>query len=597
VQKYLKLLILLAFSLSVNAQQPFRLKLIWPTTNQAQLVQKNVDYNSFITDSLVFAATIKSIVLQCNELSFLTASISSIQLIKDTALVNISLGNSYKWVKLTKGNVPLDVLSAAGFREQQFIDKTFNPKQFTKTAERILQFLENNGYPFASIKLDSVEADSVGIAATMNLQMNEYIVFDTIEVLGEANIKKWFLYKYLGIKPSSNYNENTFAQINSRLSQLSFLRTTRPSATYFFASKAMPIVYLENRQASSIDGIVGFAPNTQSGGASAGRLLLTGEANLRLQNIAGTGKSFDLNYRSFLGNSQDLHLKFVFPYIFRTNIALDYDLSLIKQDTSFLDVKNEIGIQYRFIGNDYFKVFYQVQSTTLITIDTNQLKASRSLPTSSDIRNNTYGVGFKITRYDYFLNPRSGFSADLTSGIGIKNILKNPTIEQLRFLNPDGSFASLYDTIQLRSIQYRFQATADYFIPLFQRATLRVQASGGHIVAQNLFINELFRIGGIRSLRGFDEQAIFASTFAIVNTELRYILQQNSNVMLFWNGAFYQNVIRQPVIIDRPFGFGAGFNFETGAGIFSIFYAVGKEFANPINLSRAKVHFGFVNYF
>jgi hemolysin activation/secretion protein len=112
-----------------------------------------------------------------------------------------------------------------------------------------------------------------------------------------------------------------------------------------------------------------------------------------------------------------------------------------------------------------------------------------------------------------------------------------------------------------------------------------------------LFINELFRIGGIRTLKGFDEQAIFASTYLIVNTELRYLLQQNSNVILFWNGAYYRNSVRSPVLTDRPYGFGAGFNFETGAGIFSIFYAVGKEFNNPIDFNKAKVHFGFVNYF
>ncbi len=126
---------------------------------------------------------------------------------------------------------------------------------------------------------------------------------------------------------------------------------------------------------------------------------------------------------------------------------------------------------------------------------------------------------------------------------------------------------------------------------------MRLQANGGHLVSQNLFVNELFRIGGIRSLKGFDEQAIFASSYLIGNIELRYLIQQNSNILLFWNGAYYRNVVKSPQVSDRPFGFGAGMNFETGSGVFSIFYAVGKEMNNPINFNRAKVHFGFVNYF
>ncbi|MFN3445035.1 MAG: hypothetical protein ACK44D_04780, partial [Bacteroidia bacterium] len=83
----------------------------------------------------------------------------------------------------------------------------------------------------------------------------------------------------------------------------------------------------------------------------------------------------------------------------------------------------------------------------------------------------------------------------------------------------------------------------------------------------------------------------------ILNTEIRYLLQQNSHVMIFWNGAWYQNVIRKPTIEDTPYGFGAGLNFETGAGIFSLYYAVGKQFNNSIEFNKAKIHFGFVNYF
>lgn len=67
--------------------------------------------------------------------------------------------------------------------------------------------------------------------------------------------------------------------------------------------------------------------------------------------------------------------------------------------------------------------------------------------------------------------------------------------------------------------------------------------------------------------------------------------------MLFWNGAWYANTVRTPVISDRPYGFGAGLNFETGAGIFSLYYAVGRQFNNPVEFNKAKVHFGFVNYF
>jgi hypothetical protein len=582
-----------------QAQRPVALSVVWPASKEGSFVQKNNRYNKFFTDSISLAVELNQILFRCNELSFLQASYTNIthqsDSLSDTLVVTISLGPSYKWVKLSKGNVPQDILGGAGFREDQFGGKQFDPSQFAKKAERLIQFLENSGYPFASLSLDSVEADSLGISACLNLLLNKRIVFDTIELIGDTNIKKWYLYKYLGIKPESEYNEETIKQISGRISQLPYLQVTRSSAVYFYGNKAMPILYLENKKASSIDGIVGFAPNSTS--SASNKLIITGEANLLLQNLFGSGKMVEVNYRSFLGNSQDLKFRFMYPYIARTNLAFDYGLNLFKQDTTYLDVNNDFGLQYRFMGNDYFKVFYAIQNTSLITIDTNAIKVSRNLPEATDLVNNTYGLGLKMTRYDYYINPRKGFGLDLTAGVGIKRIIRNPTIESLRFTDGDGGSISLYDTLQLKYIQYRFKGAVDYYIPLFSKATIRTQLLGGHIVAENLFINELFRIGGIRTLKGFDEQAIFASSYLIGNVEFRYLLQQNSNVLLFWNGAYYRNEARNPVLSDTPYGFGAGVNLETGSGVLSLFYALGKELNNSINVNRAKVHFGYVNYF
>lgn len=596
LQKYFKLCVLLGCVVQLYAQQPLRLAVQFGQSSGSGYIQKNTRYESFHPDSSALQKELNALLLRCNELSFLNASYDSIRTHGDSVVAFLRPGNSYKWVTLRKGNVPQDIISSAGFRVEQFAGKTLDPIQYSKRTERILAFLENNGYPFASIRLDSLEADSSTLSAALNLRLNEYITFDTMDIAGDARIKKKYLYKYLGIHPDAAYNEELIRAANSRVSQLPFLKVNQPTAVYFYKDKAMPLLNIDNRKASSIDGVVGFAPATQAG-ANSSRLLITGEANLKLQNLFESGKSFDLNYRSFLGNSQDLRIKFVYPYVFNSNIALDYDLNLLKQDTTFLDVRNEFGFQYRFVGSDYLKVFYSIQSTALITIDTNSIKQTRTLPAASDITNSSYGVGGKITRLDYYLNPRKGYALELTGGIGVKKIIRNPTIDAITFQDINGKSYSVYDSLQLTSVQYRFQGSAEWFIPLLNRATIRLQTNGGHIVAQNLFVNELFRIGGIRTLKGFDEQAIFASTYVIGNLEWRYLLQQNSNVLLFWNAAYYRNAVRNPVLSDKPFGFGAGFNFESAAGVFSIFYAIGKEFENPIDFNKAKVHFGYVNYF
>ena len=582
--------------LQINTAYPqaiYQMKWL-PDSASAFVLNKLMANENTRLDSAQCIQKVNQVIHQLAELSYLTASVSNIQFSDSVCTITIHLGNAYKWIKLSGGNVPEDILTASGWRQNLFYNQLFNHQVYVQKITQIISYLEQNGYPFAQVKLDSVQVVNDGISALLNLDKGDLVKFDTVEIIGDASIKSWYVAKYLGIKKDGLYNEQLLKRIDARLSQLPFLQITRPSLIYFVGATAKPVVYLTNKKSSSIDGIIGFAPGSDN---NKDKLLITGEANLKLQNLFGTGKAFDLAFRSFLNGSQELKTRITWPYIARSNIGVDYELNLLKFDSTFLDVKHDIGLQYRFVGSDYIKVFYSIQNTSLLNVDTNTVKVTKALPASNDLTVNLYGLNAKVVRYDYYLNPRKGFGFDVSAAVGSKQIIRNPTVDAIKFAQPDGSVKSVYDTIKLSSTQYRLLFKGDVFIPLSQRSTIRLEGNLGHVQSPVLFFSELFRLGGIRTLKGFDEQAIFASSYGILNTEIRYLLQQNSHVMIFWNGAWYQNVIRKPTIEDTPYGFGAGLNFETGAGIFSLYYAVGKQFNNSIEFNKAKIHFGFMNYF
>lgn len=565
-----------------------------PDSASTSVFKKLVPDDKTLIDSAQCIQKVNQTIKFLASQSYLTATVNNIIFKDSVCNVWVNTGSSYKWIKLSGGNVDEDVLTASGWRQNLFYNKVFNYQSYAQKVTQMLAYLEQNGYPFAQIKLDSIEVQNDGISAQLNLDKGDLVKFDTIEIIGDANIKSWYVAKYLGIKKDGLYNEQLLKRMDARLSQLPYIQLTRSSLVYFVGATAKPVVYLTNKRSSSVDGVIGFAPSSDN---NQNKLLITGEANLKLQNLFGTGKGFDLAFRSFLNGSQELKTRIVWPYIARSNIGVDYELNLLKFDSTFLDVKHDIGIQYRFVGSDYLKIFFSTQNTSLLSVDTNLVKVTRALPVSNDLKVNLYGLSAKVVRYDYFLNPRKGYGFDASAAIGTKQIIRNPTVNALKFSQPDGSNISLYDTISLSSTQYKLTFKGDVFLPLFDRATIRFEGNFGHLQSPVLFFSELFRLGGIRTLKGFDEQAIFASSYGIVNTELRYLLQQNSHVMLFWNGAWYQNKIRQPLVEDMPYGFGAGLNFETGAGIFSLYYAVGKQFNNSIEFNKAKIHFGFVSYF
>ena len=98
-------------------------------------------------------------------------------------------------------------------------------------------------------------------------------------------------------------------------------------------------------------------------------------------------------------------------------------------------------------------------------------------------------------------------------------------------------------------------------------------------------------------MRGFDEESIFASQYAVSSAEYRYLVNQNSFFFGFIDFGWANN--RQPSVRKQNtfIGAGLGLAFETKAGIFNISYAAGKRNDTKFDLRQSKIHLGYVNYF
>ena len=161
------------------------------------------------------------------------------------------------------------------------------------------------------------------------------------------------------------------------------------------------------------------------------------------------------------------------------------------------------------------------------------------------------------------------------------------------------SIATFVDTAAMehRSVQYELNGQVIWHIPIGRRSTVRLAAQGGSMLNDQLYANELYRIGGIKTQRGVDEASIYASSFTIGTFEYRFLFEENSNFFFFVDQGWWEDRSRTPLLTDTPIGFGAGTSFETKAGIFSLSYALGKQFNNPVEFRSGKVHFGFTSLF
>ena len=221
------------------------------------------------------------------------------------------------------------------------------------------------------------------------------------------------------------------------------------------------------------------------------------------------------------------------------------------------------------------------------------------MPENSDVGVAGFGVEYLYQKLDYRFNPRRGWSLFLRANAGIKTIQANSEILELS--DPEDlsfKFQSLYDSLELKSFQYNFQTRIARYFSLGSNSTLKAAINGGYILSQQpIYQNEQFRIGGNRLLRGFDEESIFATVYAVGTLEYRLLIGQNSYFYVFGDYSYTENRTTVVRAFDQPYGFGGGLTFETGAGIFGVSLAVGSQQGNSIDFRNPKVHFGYVSVF
>jgi hypothetical protein len=263
-----------------------------------------------------------------------------------------------------------------------------------------------------------------------------------------------------------------------------------------------------------------------------------------------------------------------------------------------LDREALFALRYPLIGNDFLSGFIETERTVVLQSDTSAVLLNKELPERLDVSSTRYGLETLIERLDYRFNPRRGFAVQIKAGAGSRRILENSEILALQDPDdPEFDFASLYDSVETQSLNFSLEYMLDYFQPLRQRGVLFLRARGAWIGGGELLQNELFRLGGARLLRGFDEESIFASRYHLFTAEWRYLLGRNSYAALFSDVALLEEDRSGYYANDLAIGFGAGLNFETPAGVFGISYALGRLREAPVDFRAAKIHFGYVNRF
>lgn len=503
----------------------------------------------------------------------------------------LHLGPAYSWLSLTaEEDIPKAWLKRAGYRPRAYRNKPLDYTQWQGLRDSLTVAAASAGYPFATTVLDSVNWLSNGkLSASIRLNKGQFLRFASLEVPENTGLDAAILSRFLGVEAGKPYNQQLIKNLPSRLRQLPYLALKGEPSLQFGAEEVTVLLPVERKAASRFDFIIGVLPNS----AQTGDLLITGEFKGEFINSLGQGERIAVGFEQLRPQTQELQLAFDYPYLFKTPFGAALNADLYRRDTQFINLNYRLAATYRWQANNSLQLYWQQRQTNLLGFNENLVLNQQRLPDTLDVNRAFFGLGISRQTVNQVFNPQSGYFISLEAAAGQRRVQRNSQLLEL-------GLGALYDSLSERSAQYQIGLQADFYQPFLAGTVFYggIKAAA-YLSDEPLLANEQYRIGGAQLLRGFDEQQIFASAYAVLSTEIRLLLGREAYFYGFGDFAYVdtRNQNKPDAAADFPIGFGAGVNFSTPAGIFGLSLALGRRSGEMLDVGAPKVHFGYLSVF
>ena len=526
-------------------------------------IYKNLElYKAEKVNSNRVRELVNNILLLEIENGYFTCNVDSINLKNQKLKIYLQTGNL---ISLNSIKVNLPNSLGLKLREDFNSDKTyFNANEFSDKIKKWIILMNNNGFPFAEFEFQKSEIINSKINLICNLSSGPFVKIDSIINPEITKKELQLIYKFTDIRNGDLFELNKIYKISENIKNTGFIQEIRPPAYEFIDNKASIYTYYKPQSKNSINGLVGIQPGENE------TVQFTGNVALNFQNALSYGEVLKINWRRMFNSSQNLIAELSYPFLFNTNFEIQGGLDMIKKDSSFFNFNSKLIINYK--SNSSFSngfLFTNNNSTNLLEDD----YSSTSV--------NSFGFVTNFKKLDNPFNPRKGFIIQSELAYGWKetyaidtvanNILKSPNF------NGNLSFSS--------------------YLSIIKRTTFKVKLSGSTIQNNILYDNELTRIGGYKTIRGFDDESIWVSSFILGNFEFRYLIDEKSNVFLFSDFAWTESKTNNFLKTDYFQSFGFGTNISMQNGLLTLIYGLGRKIDNPFLIRTGKIHLGFTSYF
>ncbi len=430
--------------------------------------------------------------------------------------------------------------------------------KLTSTLQQITKYYESKGATFTDVKLTNIQQQKNFLLADVIINKTTPRTIDKITINGYTSFPHKFIKHHLNLKKESLFNSKKLEESSANLNTLDFVSETKSPGVLFSKDSTEIFLYLQKNKTNKFDGLIGFTSDENTG-----KLKFNGYLDIVLKNIFNKGETLALYWSSNGDEQQQFHLESEIPYILNSAITPKISFDLYKQDSSFINLKSRLDLTYRFNTKSSFGGFGSIESSTLLL----------TIPQDNNIE--AFENYFLGGTYSYKVRHSSLYEPKLA--ITMNASIGNRTSDSQK------------------TKQYKAFLNAHYTAVINPKNHIYLKNTTEILLAPDVYFNELYKLGGANSIRGFNEQSIFASQYNYSNLEYRFITNEKSFLYTFSDIGFINN--KTTSTSNRLYSFGLGYAYKTNAGLVNLNYAFGKTNDTQFDFNNGIFHIRFISFF
>lgn len=511
----------------------------------------------------------------------------------DTAYhIKIHLGALYHYTEIDLKFVPNDIKTKFKLNQPLTNYSVPNTKQLLIN---IAGYLENEGYQYAQIRLDSTILEDNKMRSILKIDRGTKVIIDSIFLEGNHSLPPTFWNRILNLKIGEFYSKSKLNETIKKINALSYIRITDEPRVSFYRNKALVHIHIKETKQSRVDALLGFLPSSPP----ENKLKLNGTFNALLVNQFNAGETILFNFQSLQNNSQHLKLDWTSPYLLNLPFSPVAKLNMFRRDSLFQEIRADIGASLQLAHKTEFRVSFGSFSSSLLKPDLVKIKQTKTLPPALDIKQTYATAVLGVDRLENGSLSQKGFLINLFVTGFSRNIKKNVSIVSLRDENDTTfSFESLYNPFATKGYAVELGVSADHYLKIKKYTvlyqSLRMQYKDA---STRLQTNEMYRMGGYNSLRGFDEESIFATKYILLKNEFRLMTGNRSYLFSHMDIATMHQFLNNQFTTSNFLSLGAGLAVDTSLGILSVATSIGRHYPEGFDSRAVKLHVGYINYF